>query len=122
MSAAIVNIETYSDADFAEAFQWEINGVLFDFTGYELVMMVRKQPEDAEVFVSLSSIDDNGIAFTPDPDDGDKLTTFNIYIYRDQMAQMPPGDYAHSLILLRPDGLRDDIWRGTLTHAIGPTR
>jgi len=120
MSAAIVDIATFSDADFARAFQWMINDVPFDFTGFDLLMMVRREPEDAEVFISLSSIDDNGILFQPD--EAGNPTTFNIYITREQTAAMPPGTYVHSLILLRPDGLRDDIWRGTLTHAIGPTR
>jgi len=82
-------------------------------------MMVRKRPEDTEVFVSLSS-EDGDIDFLPDVDG--KLTTFNVRILRKQTTDMLAGDYVHSLILLRPDGLREDIWRGTLTHAIGPTR
>ena len=82
-------------------------------------MMVRKHPDGTEVFVSLST-DDGDIDFLPDVDG--KLTTFNIRILRKQIADMEAGDYVHSLILLRPDGLREDIWRGTLIHAIGPTR
>jgi hypothetical protein len=117
--AAEVQISTFSDADFSRAFQWVINSVPFDFTGHGLMMMVRKQPDDAEVFVSLST-DDGDIDFLPDVDG--KLTTFNIRILREQMADMEPGDYVHSLILLRPDGLREDIFRGTLIHAHGPTR
>jgi len=117
--AAVVNITTFSDADFSRAFQWMTNDVPFDFTGFGLMMMVRKLPDDSEVFVSLS-VDDGDIDFLPDIDG--KLTTFNIRIMRAQMADMAPGEYVHSLILLRPDGLREDIWRGTLTHAIGPTR
>ena len=119
MAAAGVQITTYSDADFARAFQWLINGEPFDFTGYGLIMMVRKNPDDTEVFVSVST-EDGDITLTPDVDG--KLTTFNICIKREQTADMAAGDYVHSLILLRPDGLRDDIWRGTLTHMIGPTR
>lgn len=119
MAAAGVEITTYSDADFSRAFQWLINGVAFDFTGYGLMMMVRKSADDEEVFVSVST-DDGEITLTPDVDG--KLTTFNIQILRRQTADMAAGDYVHSLILLRPDGLRDDIWRGTLTHVIGPTR
>ena len=117
--AANVLITTFSDADFSRAFQWVIDGVPFDFTGYGLMMMVRKQPDAVEVFVSVST-GDGDIDFTPDVDG--KLTTFNIRILRKQTADMVAGDYVHSLILLRPDGLREDIWRGTLTHAIGPTR
>src|SRR4029077_6513799 len=119
MAAADVLITTFSDADFARAFQWVINGVPFDFTGFGLMLMVRKRPDDAEVFVSLRP-DDGDIDFTPAVDG--KLTTFNIRILRQQTVDMAPGDYVHSLILLRPDGLRDDIWRGTLTHATGSLR
>jgi len=117
--AAEVQIMTFSDADFSRAFQWVINGIPFDFTGHGLMMMVRKRPDDTEVFVSLSS-EDGDIDFLPDVDG--KLTTFNIRLLRKQTTDMLAGDYVHSLILLRPDGLREDIWRGTLTHAIGPTR
>ena len=117
--AAEVQIMTFSDADFSRAFQWVINGIPFDFTGHGLMMMVRKRPDDTEVFVSLSS-EDGDIDFLPDVDG--KLTTFNVRILRKQTTDMLAGDYVHSLILLRPDGLREDIWRGTLTHAIGPTR
>jgi len=117
--AAEVQIMTFSDADFSRAFQWVINGVPFDFTGCGLMMMIRKRPEDTEVFVSLST-DDGDIDFLPDVDG--KLTTFNIRILREQTIDMQAGDYYHSLILLRPDGLREDIFRGKLTHAIGPTR
>lgn len=119
MAAAGVNFTTFSDADFAQAFQWVINDVPFDFTGYGLAMMVRKRADDAEVFLSLST-ENGGIAYTPDVDG--KLTTFSIYIMREQMTELAPGDYVHSLILIRPDTLHDDIWRGMLTHAIGPTR
>lgn len=116
MPAAIVNIETFSDADFARAFQWTIDGVPFDFENHALMMMVRRLPEDAEVFVSLDSGAGGGIAFSSE------FTTFTVSILRDQMIGMVPGEYVHSLILVRPDGLHEDIWRGTLTHAIGPTR
>src|SRR5215467_5119519 len=108
MAAAGVIINTFSDADFARAFQWWINEVPFDFTGYGMVMMVRKNVDDAEVFLTLST--ENGkIDYTPDTDG--KLTTFNVRILRTDTSEMPPGDYVHSLILLRPDGIHDDIWR-----------
>jgi|SRR6478736_7564215 len=117
--AADVQLFTYSDADFSRAFQWVINGVPFDFTDHGLMMMVRKLPDDVEVFVSLST-DDGDIDYLPDGTGA--LTTFNIRILREQMVDMEAGDYVHSLILLRPDGLREDIFRGTLTHVHGPTR
>jgi hypothetical protein len=117
--AANVEITTYSDADFSRAFQWVINGVPFDFTGHGLMMMVRKHPDDKEVFVSLST-EDGDIDFLPDEEG--KLTTFNIRILRAQTVDMQEGEYVHSLILLRPDGLREDIFRGAFIHIHGPTR
>lgn len=127
MSGSVVNLETFSDADFARAFKWKIGtgeDDYFDFTNHALAMMVRRNADDAEVFVSLESDSGglNGILFH-EPEPGDtKITTFTIIIPRDHFQKMSPGEYVHSLILIRPDGLRDDIWRGTLTHAIGPTR
>jgi hypothetical protein len=88
-----------------------------------MALLVRKRPEDAEVYVELSTDPGDGIALSAsDPTTPTLLDTINITIRRAQLALMPAGDYAHSLIMLRPDGMRDDIWRGTLTHQIGPTR
>ena len=124
MTLSLVDIETFSDADFVRAFNWRVGADLFDFTDHSLAMMVRAHADDAEVWVSLtSSITgwEGGIYIGP-PDVDEKLTTFSVKITREQLERMPPGSYVHSLILIRPDGERDDIWRGTLTHEIGPTR
>ena len=109
---------------FAAAYQWLVDGVPYDFTDQTLLMRIRKYPGDAEVFVALDSNADGfgGIMFN-DPDvDGGPITTFNIFIMRDQTLQMDAGDYAQSLILVRPDGLREEIWQGTFTYTIGPSR
>lgn len=127
LPASAVNLTTYSDADYAMTFQWTIDDEPFDFTDHQLMMMVRHLPEDHEVFLSLESstdgipADESGIDLrrTIEPGPYDK---FDIIIARDDLEKIPPGTYVHSLILVRPDGLREDIWRGTLTHAIGPTR
>lgn len=128
---SIVAIETVSDADFAEAFQWKVGDEPFDFTDHNLMMMIRRNPDDAEVMVALDTYPPEvqgdipagfgGIMFN-DPDGEGKITTFNIFILRDQMRNMVPGEYVHSLLLVRPDGIREDIWHGTLTHSTGPTR
>jgi len=123
MAAAVININTQSDADYVKAFMLKVmpDNYYYDFTGMTMKMMVRKRPEDAEVFVKLSTDYNDGIVLSSS-DNGVTLDTINITIRRDQLAKMPEGDYAHSLIMYRPDGIADDIWRGTLTHAIGPTR
>ena len=117
-----VSIETFSDADFSRAFRLRLDDVptYYDFTDHTLLLMVRKTAADEEVFVSLSSPDD-GIDIYPFEAE-EELTVFAVNISRLKLSKMAPGEYVHSLIAVRPDGLRDDIWRGTLTHAIGPTR
>jgi hypothetical protein len=69
MSAATVNMNTYSDADFVKAFMLRVT-------------------------------DDSGAGAS--------------YYYDFAGVAMQ--------IMTRADGIADDIWRGTLTHAIGPTR
>lgn len=120
----VVNMQMWSDSDFTMAYQWEVDGTPFDFTSHRLLLMIRKYPEDAEVFVALDSTpvpNFSGIMFN-DPDVDGKITTFNIIILREQTSQMQEGDYVQSLILERPDGLREEIWQGTFTYTIGPTR
>lgn len=123
---AVVDLETASDEDFSWAFQWNVGGTNFDFTACNLMLMARKNPGDAEVFISLDSYGPpnglGGITFNnPDPGTG-AITTFNINILRSQFLNVPPDIYVQSLVVITPDGLRQEVWNGTLTHNIGPTR
>jgi hypothetical protein len=128
MAAGIVNINTQSDADYVKAFMVHVNNdagadYYFNFAGVTMEMMVRKQATDAEVYVELSTDSGDGIALSAsNSSTPDYLDTINITIKMEQLSKMPAGDYVHSLIMTRADGAHDDIWRGTLTHAIGPTR
>jgi hypothetical protein len=129
MSAAIVDMNTYSDADFVRAFMLHVTDdaggdYYYDFANIiSMEMMIRKRPTDVEVFIALSTDPNDGIVLTAsNAATPAVLDTINIIIKKSQLAPMPAGDYAHSLIMLRSDGIYDDIWRGTLTHAIGPTR
>jgi len=45
-----------------------------------------------------------------------------IFIRREDLQQIPEGDFVQSLIVTRPDGIYDDLWRGTFTNTVGPTR
>jgi hypothetical protein len=124
MDAAEVDINTYSDADFSYSFQMGTQDpsgtnpvVPYDLTGHSLLMMVRKTADDAEVFINLSSDDIDEIDIA-DPVNG----LFSILISRDRLQRMEPGDYVHSLIMVQPSGIYEDVWRGSLTHAVGPTR
>lgn len=124
MKAAVVDITTFSDADFSMSFRWRLTDnpeTWFDFTGYKLILQVRKTADDEEVFVDLSS--DNISEIDLYASDGEAaLTHFDINVSRAQMADMFPGEYVHSLIMVRSDDLREDIWRGKWLHDIGPTR
>lgn len=128
MAAAIVDINTQSDADYVKSFMLHVNNdtgadYYYNFAGVTMEMMVRKQATDAEVFVELSTDPGDGIVLSAsDSLVPDYLDTINIIIRTEQLAKMPAGEYVHSLIMKRPDGILDDIWRGTITHAIGPTR
>jgi hypothetical protein len=123
----VVNMAMWSDADFAMAYQWLVDDVPYDFSGQQLMMRIRRFADDTEVFVALDSKllggVYGGIMFNePVGDFPGRVETFNIFILRKQTEQMAAGDYVQSLILVRPDGLREEIWQGIFTYTIGPTR
>jgi len=121
----IVNITTYSDADFIQSFLYKTVALaaidLFDFP---LRMMVRINPADATTWIECSTW--NGRILITDHAAGAFTVTIPIEI----LSTLPVGVYNHSLIqtqvsnVYSPNNLlsRKDIWRGTLTHAAGPTR
>lgn len=114
-----VNITTTSDADWVHAFQYAIEGAPptpIDLTGSSLRMMVRKHADDAECFINIST-PTAGITVTSAADG-----EFTITLPIASLSRMAEGDYVHSLIRTRPDGLKDEVWHGALTHSIGPTR
>jgi len=128
MSAAEVDLITFTDADYAQAFRYQLTSTptYYDFTSCQLLMEVRKLAEDVEVFLSLTSTfsgiapGSSGIDISTG-DDG-KPSIFTIVIARAALAEIPEGDYVQSLILVTPDGLHSDLWRGTFTNSVGPTR
>jgi hypothetical protein len=113
----IVNFWTASDADYVKRFIYKQNGTAVNLTGSVLRLKARKQPTDAEAFINISSDAGRGIVITSAVD-GDFTLTFA----RDRLARMQAGDYVHDLVRVRPDGLVERIWRGTLTHEIGASR
>jgi hypothetical protein len=122
---SVINLETASDEDFSWAFQMQFTDTLlnFDFTNYNLEMMVRKDPADPEVYIAVDSYPTGygGIIFSNVTPTG-TIETFTVYITRAQMVNLPAGTYAQSMVMIGPDGLRQEIWNGTLIHNIGPTR
>jgi peptidyl-tRNA hydrolase len=113
----VCNIITRSDSDFVRSFLYKtIAGVAIDLTGSKLEMMLRTEADRPTVYIDLST--DNGKIVLTVGTTGE----FKITIPFAELEILPPDEYAHSLIRIRPDGIREEMWHGTLTHAIGPTR
>ena len=129
----IVNINTYSDADFVQSFLYKTVALApIDLLDYPLRMMVRVNPADATTWIECSTWSDNGRIAITDHVAGAFTLTIPLVVLRD----LPVGVYNHSLIQTQASpgiiipgevptsvsATRKDIWRGTLTHAAGPTR
>ena len=133
MPAIQVDLYTYTDADFCQAFKLQIGdpvcGVIdyYDFTGKTLIMKVRRDASDAEVFVSLTSSTDgiapgNGGIDIYAEDGVDEMNVFAITIPMSELQKMSEGTYVQSLVIDHPDGCREELWRGNLINTIGPSR
>lgn len=114
----IVNLETYSDADFVQSFVYKTALLVPINLGTDsLRFMVRTRAADATAHIECSTL--NGLITVTNA----ALGEFTLKIPVDQLLNLAPGSYVHSLIKTAPiTFLRKDIWRGTLTHAAGPTR
>lgn len=127
----IVNINTYSDADFIQSFLYKTAALaVIDLLDYPLRMMVRINPADPTTWIECSTWPDNGRIVITDHAAGAFILTIPLSV----LSNLPVGVYNHSLIQTQASsagtspgsvvtsGARKDIWRGTLTHAAGPTR
>lgn len=127
---ASVSLDCYTDADYSQAFRQQFgDGTYNDFSGCTLRMQVRKEVEDVEAVLSLESNTsgippgESGIWIYDPGDVGTAgLWEFTVTITRRDLQQIPEGVFVQSLIMENPDGIFIDIWRGTLTNTIGPTR
>jgi hypothetical protein len=132
MTAFTVTIETWTDADYAQAFRYQLGTaippVYYDFTGCSLRMMIRKNAPDNQVFLDLNSsagllVTESGIdIYDPEDQETAGLWEFAVIILRAELQRIPQGTYEHSLIIKTPDGLYQDLWRGNFINTIGPTR
>jgi hypothetical protein len=113
----ICNITTASDADFYRGFSYQdINGNPIDLTGSTMHMGVRKDANDVAEVLLLTTDYGGGITIT-DPPNG----LFTVWITQAQLMDLPPDTYVHSLI--RNIGpLHLEMWSGTITHEVGPSR
>lgn len=118
MPVQIVDLETYSDADFIRKYVYRtVGGVPIDLSTDVLRMMVRTRPTDVTAHLDLNSLN-GGIDIT-DAASG----AFTLVIPVDLLYTLLPGKYVHSLIKTDVTYTqRREVWRGTLTHQPGPTR
>jgi hypothetical protein len=111
-----VNISAQNDADFYCWFAFQdASGNGIDIAGAIMDMKLRRQLEDATVYLELSTA--NGDIDIVDPSSG----IFTILIEMETLQSMPSGDFVHSLVMTL-NGLRTQIWRGTFSNNLGPSR
>jgi hypothetical protein len=114
---AIVNIITTSDADYFQGFAYQQStGAPVDLTDDMMRMGLRKHAADIAELMLLTT--ENGGLIITDAVGG----KFTLWIKQGDLLRLTPGQYVHSLIRTRPDGLQLRVWEGTLTHTAGPSR
>lgn len=117
---AQVDLVTYSDSDMVRSFLYQLtDGTPINLTGYSLRMMARRQPDDPTAEFECSTF--NGRIWFNNAASG----AFTVQIPVSILSILSPGTYQQSLIGTSSaiaGMLRKDIWRGSLTHSVGPTR
>jgi hypothetical protein len=114
---AIVNITVENDADFYRQFAYQTTtGAPIDLTGNTMRMGVRVHAQDVNEEMVLTT--ENGGLAIVDPPNG----AFTVRILQDQLANLPVGDYEHSLVRFTPGSQVLRIWSGALTNNPGPSR
>jgi len=116
---AIVNITAENDADFYRSFVYQTTDAVpvpINLTGNTMRMGVRHRASDAEEDLLLTT--ENGGLTITDAVNG----RFTLWITNEQLLQLDLTTFDHSLIRIRPDGLRLRVWSGTLTVNAGASR
>jgi hypothetical protein len=115
----IVNIETFTDADYRQAFAY-VTAVTEDpisLVDETLRLMSRVHADDATALFECN--EENGRIVKIDAG----LGKFELIIPLSILSTLTPGEYVHSLIRHSSvTGLKRTIWRGRQVHAAGPTR
>ncbi len=111
-----MNVVTFNpvptNVTFAKAFAYQSStGTPVDLTGSTLSMQVRSSAANpTRAFPVVVTITDA-------PNGG-----FSVSIDAAQLATAPAGTYVHDLVRLRPDGVTEQIWTGTMVVTAGVTR
>lgn len=107
-----------NNADFIRTIAITVGSLAYDLTDHEFEMEVRARPAAAETFISLDTEDLGGIVIENPPIAG----LFSIYLPAERLLRMPPGDYTYDVILIRPDGFRQNLGINTMQVVQGITR
>lgn len=87
-----------------------------DLTGWSFIFQARAPAKSGFASISVST-DTGDITITNAP--GGAVT---VSIPRAQLLVLAAGGYDYSLVGIRPDGIRERILHGVLTHEIGASR
>lgn len=108
-----VDLITYSDADFSTSVQSP-----FRIGVNPLHMQVRTVASDPTVWLEATTA--NGLITVTV---GGSFDTVVLSIPESRLLNLPPAVYVHSLIMSSANAtLRTEVWRGIMTHNVGPTR
>ena len=102
-----------NNVTFAKAFQYTASDgtTPVDLTGSTLTMQVRASASDPiSVFPVVVTITDavNG--------------RFTVSVPVASLVNVPPKTFVHDLVRLRPDGIKEQVWAGTMAVTAGVTR
>lgn len=101
---------TFSDCDFTQNVT-----TLTDTTGNPLHMQARSSADDPTVWIECSTA--NGRLTQP------SSSVVAVSIPQSALRTLPAGVYVLSCIMTKFGGaVRSEVWRGTLTHSVGPTQ
>ncbi|MDQ2080467.1 hypothetical protein RA307_09770 [Xanthobacteraceae bacterium Astr-EGSB] len=96
-----------------------------DLDGSVLVYAIRRRACDATALVMIRSDEvgpDTSNIVVTDAAAGAYTLTLRLHSSPTLRNAMAAGEYVHALVRIRPDGLREELWQGTVTHSCGPAR
>ncbi len=111
-----MNVVTFNpvptNVTFSKGFQYTTSAnAPVDLTGSTLTMQVRASAANPTLAFPVV------VAITDALNGG-----FSISIDASQLARASAGTYVHDLVRLRPDGVTEQIWTGTMVVTAGVTR
>lgn len=115
----VIDFECPTNQDWADSFVIKAGDPLAprDLTGCAFQMHIRRAPEDTRALMILNG--PNGrLGISGDPEDG----TIAIYVPDEHVQRIPPGEYAHDILMFDASNNPKRIAVGTVTVLLGVTR